>query len=123
MEKAGISGVLLLQAVKAYFVYEQQVWSQVAFQFQGESIISKAREKISEHVACRGIPAAIGFSTAEQEQRLGDMAFAGAGIAGNNQALFAADKVKLGQLHDLCLVDPFLKIKIKIGQQFTLRKS
>lgn len=122
MEKAGISGVLLLQAVKAYFVYEQQVWSQVAFQFQGESIISKARENISEHVACRGIPAAIGFPTAEQEQRLGDMAFAGAGIAGNNQALFALDKVKLGKFHDLCFVDPFLEIKIKIGQQFTLRE-
>lgn len=122
MKEAGVSWILLLQAIKAYFVYEQQVWSQVAFQFQGEGIISQAREKISEHVACSGIPATISFPAAKQEQSLGDMALAGAGIAGNNQALFAVDKVKLGQLHDLCLVDPFLEIKIKIGQQFTLRE-
>lgn len=122
MEKAGISWVLLFQAIKAYFVDEQQVWSQVAFQFQGESIISQAREKISEHIACSGISATIGFPAAEQQQSLGDMALAGAGIAGNNHPLFAVNKVKLRQFHDLCLVDPFLEVKIKIGQQLSLRK-
>ena len=122
MEETGISGILLLQAVKANLVYEQQIRSQITFEFAGESIVSEAREKISEHVACRGIQTAIGFPAAEQEESLGDMALAGAAVAGKNHTLFAVDKVKLGQFHDLCLVDAFLEVKIKIGQQLALRK-
>jgi len=76
MEKTGVSGILLLQAIKAYFVYEQQVWSQITFQFQGERIVGQTREKISKHVACRGVAAAVGFPAAEQEECFGDMAFA-----------------------------------------------
>lgn len=50
------------------------------------------------------------------------MAFASTGISSNNYPLFAMDKVKLGQFHDLCFIDPFLKVKIKIGQQLALRE-
>ena len=50
------------------------------------------------------------------------MALAGAGITGNNHPLFASDKVKLGEFQDLYSVDTFLEIKIKIGQQFSLRE-
>lgn len=122
MEETGVSGILLLEAVKSDFVYEQQIRSQITFQFQGESIVSQAGKKISEHVTCCGISAAIGLPAAEQEQSFGNMALTGAGVADNYNPLFTLDKVKLGQLHDLCLVDPFLEVKIKVGQQLSLRE-
>ncbi len=93
------------------------------FQFLMKALIGETGHQFREHVSSRRIAAAVKMLASEKKQGLGDMTFPGAGVAGNDQALLACDKVQLRNLQDLRFVYPRLKLEVEIGQEFTLGKT
>ena len=100
-EEGGIFGVLLLQPVKAQFIDEEDIGGGVLFQFLMKALIRETCHQLREHVGSGGIAAAVEVSASDEKQSLGDMAFAGAGVASNHQPLFTPDKVQFCDLQDL----------------------
>jgi len=66
-----------------------------------EALIGAACHQLREHIGSGGIAAAVEVSASDEKQSLGDMAFAGAGVACNHQPLFTPDKVQFCDLQDL----------------------
>ena len=93
------------------------------FQFLMKALIGETGHQFREHLSSRRIAAAVKMLASEKKQGLGDMTFAGAGVAGNDQALLSSDKVQLCDLQDLYFIYPRLKLKVEIGEEFTLRKA
>jgi len=93
------------------------------FQLLVEALIGAAGHQLREHVGRGGIAAAVEVLASDQKQGLGDMAFSGAGVAGDNQPLLTPDKVQFGDLHDLCFVHPGLEAKVEVGKEFAVRES
>jgi hypothetical protein len=62
-----------------------------------------------------------GFLTTDEQDRLGEVALAGAGVAGDDYSLLASGKIERGPFHDLPFIDAFLKGKIKIRERFPHR--
>ena len=79
------------------------------FSFWWKALIGEAGHQLREHVGSRRIAAAVEMSASDEKQGLGDMAFSGAGVAGNDQTLLTRDKVQLRDLQDLCFVHPGLE--------------
>ena len=67
--------------------------------------------------------AAVEVLASDQKQGLGDVAFSGAGVAGDDQPLLTPDKVQFRDLQDLCFVHPGLEAKVEVGKEFAVRKS
>ncbi len=118
MEETGIGGIMLFQAVEADFVNEQDLWGEKPLEFLVQAIVGKAGEEFFEHACGGNIAAAMVLPATDKEQGFGDMTFAGAGVAGQDQPLFASYKFQGCKLHDLSFVDALLKIEIKIGEEF-----
>jgi len=93
------------------------------FQLLVEALIRAAGHQLREHVGSGGIAAAVELSASDQKQGLGDMAFSGAGVAGDDQPLFTPDKVQFGDLQDLCFVHPGLEAKIEVRKELAIRES
>jgi len=93
------------------------------FQLLVEALIRAAGHQLREHVGSGGIAAAVELSASDEKQGLGDMAFSGAGVAGDDQPLLTPDKVQFGDLQDLCFVHPGLEAKIEVRKEFAVRES
>ena len=93
------------------------------FQLLVEALIRAAGHQLREHVGSGGIAAAVEVSASDEKQGLGDMAFSGAGVAGNDQPLLTPDKVQFGDLQDLGFVHPGLEAKVEVREELSLRKS
>jgi len=93
------------------------------FQFLMKALIGETGHQFREHVSSRRIAAAVEMLASQKKQGLGDMAFAGAGVAGNDQALLPCDKVELRDLQDLGFVYPRLEGKVKAREKLSLRKA
>lgn len=92
------------------------------FQFLVKALIGEACHQLREHVGSGSIAAAVQVSTSDEKQGLGDMAFPGAGVARNDKALLAPDKVQLRDLQDLCFVHPGLELEVEVREELSLRK-
>ncbi len=114
MEQVGIVCIMLLKAVKTNFVNQQYVRGKITFQFFLQCVIGQTCQEFPEHISRGGITTGVGFSATDKQQGLGKMTLAGSGITGKNQPLFALHKIKTGKIHDLSLVQPLLKRKVKI---------
>ena len=88
-----------------------------------EALIRAACHQLREHVGSGGIAAAVEVLASDEKQGLGDMAFSGAGVAGDDQPLLTPDKVQFGDFHDLCFVHPGLEAKIEVRKEFAIRES
>lgn len=121
-EERSIFGVLLLDPIEPYFVHEKDIGGGVVFQFLVKALISKACHQLGEHVGSGRIAAPIEVSASKEKQGLGEMAFSGAGVAGNDKALLATDKVQLCNLEDLCFVHAGLEGEVKVREELSLRK-
>jgi len=93
------------------------------FQLLVEALIRAAGHQLREHVGSGGIAAAVELSASDEKQGLGDMAFSGAGVAGDDQSLLTPDEVKLRDLEDLYFVHPGLEAKIEVRKEFAIRES
>jgi len=120
MEETGIGGIMLFQAVEADFVNEQDLWGEKPLEFLVQAIVSKTGEEFFQHGCGGNITAAMVFSTADKEQGFGDMTFAGARVAGEDQPLFAPYKFQGCKLHDLSLIDALLKVEIEVGEELSI---
>ena len=92
------------------------------FQFLVKALIGEAGHQLRQHIGSRGIAAAIEVLASDEEQGFGDMAFPGAGVACNDQTLFALDKVQLRHLQDLGFIHPGLEGEVEVHEELTLRK-
>ena len=122
-EEGGISGVLLLDPVKPHFVDQEDVRGGEVFQFLGKALVGEAGHQLRQHLGRGGVAAAIHLLTSDQEQGLGDMAFPGAGVTGNDQPLLARNKVELGDLEHLGLIHPGLEGKVEVREKLSLRET
>ena len=114
---------MLLDPVKSYLVDEEDIRGSVLFQFLGKALIGKAGHQLREHLRSGGIAAAIEVLASDQEQGLGDMAFPGAGVTGNDKPLFTRNKVEFGDLQDLGFVHSGLEGEIEVRQKLSFRKT
>jgi len=113
-EERSIFGVSLFDPIKPYFVDKKDVRGGVLFQFLVKALIGKACHQLREHVGSGRITAPVEVSASEEKQGLGDVAFPCAGVAGNDQALLAADKVQLCNLQNLCFVQAGLEAEVEV---------
>lgn len=116
-EEGGVASVVLLQAIEAELIDEQDVGGGVLPELPGQALVSESGEQAGEHVGRGGVATAIELGAGDEEQRLGEVALAGAGVAGEHETLFAGHEVEAGELEDLGLVDAGLKIEVEIGEQ------
>lgn len=79
-----------------------------------KALISEACHQLREHVGGGSIAATVELSASDEKQGFGDMAFSSAGVACNDKALLAPDKVKLCDLQDLCFVHAGLEAKVEV---------
>jgi len=93
------------------------------FELWVEALICAACHQLREHVGSGGIATAVEVSASDEKQGLGDMAFSGAGVAGNHKPLLTADKVQICDLQDLCFVHPGLELEVEVGEEFALWES
>jgi len=93
------------------------------FQLLVEALVRAAGHQLREHIGSGGIATAVEVLASQEEQGLGDMAFSGAGVAGDDQPLLTPDKVQFGDLQDLCFVHPGLEAKIEVRKELTIRES
>jgi hypothetical protein len=93
------------------------------FEFLMEAQIRSACHQLREHVGSGGIATAIEVCASDEKQGLGDMAFSGAGVAGNHKPLLTADKVQFCDFQDLCFVHPGLEPKVEVREEFAFRES
>lgn len=122
VEESGMSCFLLFQAVKPYFVDQENLWREVLLEAKREGLIGQSGKKIVEHIGSGGISAAIELPASDEEERLGNVAFPGTGVPGENEAFIATDEIELGQFHDLSFVDACLEGKIIVRQQLAIWK-
>ena len=90
------------------------------FQFLVKAQIRAAGHQLREHVGSGGIAAAVQVLASDEKQGLGEMAFSGAGVACNHEALLAPDKVQLCDLQDLGFVHPGLEGKVEFREELSL---
>jgi len=93
------------------------------FQLLVEALVRAAGHQLREHIGGGGIATAVEVLASQEKQGLGDMAFPGAGVAGDDQPLLTPDKVQFGDLQDLCFVHPGLEAKIEVRKELTIRES
>ena len=118
MEETGIGGIMLFQAVEADFIDEEDFRGEKRSQLFVQAIVGTACEEFFEHSGSGNVAAAVVLSATDEDESLGDMAFAGAGVAGEDKSLLALCKLQGGEIHDLSFVDVFLKVKIEVGEEF-----
>jgi hypothetical protein len=111
---------MLFQAIEADFVDEEDFRGEKDLKFFVQAIVGPACEEFLEHAGGSNIAAAMVLPTTDEEQGFGDMAFAGAGVAGEDKPLLTLCKLQGGQFHDLSFVDVFLKVKIEVGEEFSV---
>lgn len=118
-KERGVAGRFLFEPVEAHLVNEQDIDGGIGFEFSLHGSVGQAGHEIFQHVGGGGVPAAVDALTTEQEQGHGDVAFAGAGFAGEDQALRPLDEGERGQFHDLCFIQARLKGKVEIHQELS----
>jgi hypothetical protein len=118
VKETGVGGIMLFQAIEADFVDEQYFRGEKRLKLFIQAIVRPACEKFLEHSGGGNVTAAVVLPATDEEERLGDMAFAGAGVAGEDKALLALSKLQGSQFHNLSFVDVFLKVKIEVGEEF-----
>jgi hypothetical protein len=77
MEQRGIGGIVLLQAVKADFIDEQDLRGKEAFQFAVQAVVGKPGKEFFEHSGGSGVTAAEILPATNEQQGLGKMTFPG----------------------------------------------
>ena len=92
------------------------------FQLLVEALVRTAGHQLREHIGSGGIATAVEMLASNQKQGFGDMAFSGAGVAGDDQPLLPPDKVQFGDLQDLCFVHPGLEAKIEVRKELAIRE-
>ncbi len=118
VKETGVGGIMLFQAIEADFVDEQYFRGEKRLKLFIQAIIGTAGEEFLEHSGGGNVAAAVVLPATDEEKSLGDMTFAGAGVAGEDKSLLALCKLQCGEIHDLSFVDVFLKVKIEVGEEF-----
>lgn len=121
-EQGRLPGILLFDAIEAYFIDQEDFRRGVELELLGQGIIGPTGQEGDHHVRRCRVAAAELLCAAEEQERLGEVAFAGARVAGDDQALFAAGKIEFGQFEDLRFVDTGLEIEVEIGQKLSFRQ-
>jgi len=93
------------------------------FELWVEALVRTACHQLREHVGSGGIATAVEVSASDEKQGLSDMAFSGAGVAGNHKPLLTADKVQFCDFQDLCFVHPGLELEVEVREEFAFRES
>ena len=105
MEQRGIGGIVLLQAVKADFIDEQDLLGKEAFKFAVQAVVGKPGKDLFEHSGGSGVATAEILPATDEQQGLGKMTFPGPGVASKDKPLLTPGKVHGGQFHDLIFID------------------
>ena len=116
-EEGGVAGIVLFEPIEAQFVNEQHIGRRIQFELLGETLVGEAGEQVGEHVSGGGVAAPIELLAADEKDGFGQMALAGAGVAGKDKPLLASYEVQGGQLEDLGLFDAGLEVEVEIRQK------
>ncbi len=69
------------------------------------------------------VPATVEPGTAQEEQRLGEVALAGARVPGDDQPLLPRHEVELRELQHLGFVEPGLEGEVELAQELPLGQA
>jgi len=76
VEQAGIGRVVLFETIEADLIDQEKFGREIGFQFLFQGVVGQAGEEVAEHAGGGDVTAAEILGAADQQQGLGDMAFA-----------------------------------------------
>ena len=122
VEEVRVSRLALLQAVEAHLVYQEHLGREEALELRLQALVGESREQFLQHRGGSRIAAAEVFLAADEQERLGKMALAGAGVAGKDHPLLAPSEVEAGEFHDLPLVYAGLEDEVEVSKELQFRQ-
>jgi len=121
-EEECIASGFLFEAIEAYFVDEQDLGSEIGSPFSFEGVVGQTGQEVGEHGGGGSIAAAKALLTADKQEGLCDVAFAGTRASGEDHALLSLHKGERSQFHDLRFIHTGLEREVEVGKEFSLRQ-
>jgi hypothetical protein len=100
----------LLDLSKADVVNDQEVRACPGLEAAGVGAIGEARVEIIEEIDAAGVAHGEALFAGPKREGLEEVALAGAGLAGDDEVVVAADEVEAGELEDEGFVEAGLKV-------------
>ncbi len=113
----------LLDLSEADIVDDQEVRARPGLEAAGVGAIGEAGVEIIEEVDATGVAHGEALLAGPKREGLEEVALAGAGLAGDDEVVVAADKVEAGELEDEGLVEAGLEVPVERLERLALDEA